>query len=41
MLPGDYKRNYKFKSDKQKDKISYIIAIIISVVAFLAIWFLV
>ncbi len=41
MLPGDYKRNYKFKSDKQKDKIAYIIAIIISVVAFLAIWFLV
>lgn len=41
MLPGDYKRNYKFKTDKKKDRLSYIIAIVISIIAFLAIWFLV
>lgn len=40
MLPGDYKRNYKFRSDKKKDKLSYLIAIIISVIAFLVIWYL-
>jgi hypothetical protein len=41
MLPGDYKRNYKFKTDSKKDRLSYIIAIVISIIAFLAIWFLV
>lgn len=40
MLPGDYKRNYKFKSDKKRDRLSYLIAIIISVIAFLVIWYL-
>ena len=40
MLPGDYKRNYKFRSDKKKDRASYIIAIILSVIAFLLIWYL-
>ncbi|SMC66552.1 hypothetical protein SAMN04488101_10240 [Pedobacter nyackensis] len=40
MVPGDFKRNYRFKSDKNKDKLSYIIAIIISVIAFLLIWYL-
>lgn len=40
MLPGDYKRNYKFRSDKKRDRLSYLIAIIISVIAFLVIWYL-
>ena len=40
MLPGDYKRDYKFRSDKKKDRVSYLIAIIISVIAFLVIWYL-
>lgn len=40
MLPGDYKRDYKFRSDKKKDRVSYLIAIIISVIAFLLIWYL-
>lgn len=40
MLPGDYKRDYKFRSDKKKDRVTYIIAIAISVIAFLLIWFL-
>lgn len=38
-LPGDFKRDYKFKSDKKRDRLSYIIAIIISVIAFALIWF--
>lgn len=40
MLPGDFKRAYKFRSDKKKDRITYIIAIVISIIAFLIIWFL-
>jgi hypothetical protein len=40
MLPGDYKRDYKFRSDKKKDRVSYLIAIIVSVIAFLLIWYL-
>lgn len=40
MLPGDYKRNYKFRSDTKKDRVSYLIAIILSVIAFLLIWYL-
>lgn len=39
QLPSDFKRDYKFKSDKKRDRMSYIIAIIISVVAFLILWF--
>jgi len=39
-LPSDYKRNYKFKSDRSKDRLSYIIAIVISAIAFLLIWYL-
>nr|WP_262707088.1 hypothetical protein [Pedobacter schmidteae] len=39
-LPSDYKREYKFKSDQKKGRMAYIIAIIISVIAFLLIWFL-
>ncbi|MDR6784285.1 hypothetical protein ABIE26_002326 [Pedobacter africanus] len=39
-LPSEYKRNYKFKSDTKKDRFSYIIAILISIIAFLLIWYL-
>ncbi|HKG07378.1 MAG TPA: hypothetical protein VKB19_13000 [Pedobacter sp.] len=39
QLPGDFKRNYKFKSDKKKDRLSYIIAIILSAIAFALIWY--
>ncbi|MEJ2904363.1 hypothetical protein WAE58_18120 [Pedobacter panaciterrae] len=39
-LPSEYKRNYKFKSDRRKDRLSYIIAIVISAIAFLLIWYL-
>lgn len=40
QLPSNYKRNYKFKSNPKKDRLSYIIAIIISVIAFVLIWYL-
>jgi hypothetical protein len=39
QLPSDFKRNYKFKSDKKKDRLSYIIAIVISAIAFLLLWY--
>jgi len=39
-LPSEYKRDYKFKSDKKNDRTSYIIAIVISAIAFALIWFL-
>ncbi|WP_276089840.1 hypothetical protein [Pedobacter sp. JY14-1] len=41
MQLSDYKRKYRYKSDQSKHKLSYTIAIIISIVAFLLIWFLV
>jgi hypothetical protein len=39
-LPSDYKRDYKFKSDKNRDKMNYIIAIVVSIIAFLVLWYL-
>lgn len=39
-LPSDYKREYKFKSDQKKDRLSYIIAIVISIIAFALLWYL-
>lgn len=38
-LPSDFKRDYRFKSDKKRDRLSYIIAIVISIIAFILIWF--
>jgi hypothetical protein len=38
MLPGDFKRNYKFRSNSNKDRWNYIIAIVVSIVAFYLIW---
>ena len=40
MLPADLKkRNYRFKSNTRKDRLNYIIAIIVSAVAFVVLWF--
>lgn len=39
QLPGDFKRKYRYKSNPRKDRLNYIIAIIISIAAFLLIWF--
>lgn len=39
MQPGDFKRKYRFKSDPKSGRWNYTIAIIISIVAFLLIWF--
>lgn len=40
LLPGDFKRKYKYKSDRKKDRAAYLIAIVISAIAFLLLWFL-
>lgn len=40
MLFGDFKRKYNYKSDTSSGGGSYWLAIIISVIAFLVIWFL-
>ncbi len=40
MLPGDFLRKYKFKSDTSSAKGSYWLAIIISAIAFALIWYL-
>jgi hypothetical protein len=39
-LASDYKRDYRFKSDTKRDRKNYIIAIVLSIVAFLLIWYL-
>jgi hypothetical protein len=39
QLPSDFKREYKFRSDKKRDRLSYIIAIVVSIIAFILIWF--
>ncbi len=31
-LPSDFKRDYKFKSNPKKDRLSYLIAIVISII---------
>lgn len=38
MQPSDFKRKYNFKSNSSGDRKSYILAIIISIIAFLVIW---
>jgi hypothetical protein len=38
-LPGNFKRNYKFRSDKKKDRLSYIIALVLSAIAFAILWY--
>jgi len=39
QLPGDFKRKYKFKSDRKKDRLGYIIAIAVSAIALLLLWY--
>lgn len=40
MVPSEFKkRNYKYKSNPRKDRLNYIIAIVVSAVAFWLIWF--
>ncbi len=38
-LPSDFKRDYRFKSDPKKDRLSYTIAIIISIIVVLLMWY--
>ncbi|MEJ2882978.1 hypothetical protein [Pedobacter sp. GR22-6] len=38
-LPSDYKRDYKFKSDPKKDRLSYTIAIILSIIVIAIMWY--
>jgi len=39
LLPGDFKRKYRFKSDTKKDRLGYIIAIALSALALLFLLF--
>ena len=39
-LPSDFKRNYRYKSDPRKDRLSYIIGIIISIIVLFLFWYL-
>ena len=39
MQLGDFKRKYNYKSDTSGSKGSYILAIIISIIAFVLIWY--
>lgn len=41
MVPGDYKRKYKFRTDTSKEKKYFNIAIIISIIMIIALWFLI
>ena len=38
-LPSDFKRDYRFKSDPKKDRLSYTIAIILSAIVILLMWY--
>jgi hypothetical protein len=40
MQPGDFKRKYKFRSSTRNERRNINIAIIISIIAFLLIYFL-
>lgn len=39
-LPSDFKRNYRYKSDPRKDRMSHIIGIILAAVALFLLWYL-
>ena len=39
QLPGDFKRKYQFKSDRKNEQKGYIIAIVISAIALLLLWY--
>ena len=39
LTPGQFKRDYKFKSNRKGDRVGYIIAITISAIVILLLWF--
>ncbi|MDQ8054117.1 MAG: hypothetical protein REI78_13870 [Pedobacter sp.] len=39
--PGDYKRNYHFKSDTSKEKRYFNISIIVSIIILIVVWLLI
>jgi hypothetical protein len=39
MAFGEFKRKYRYKSDTSSDNRSYWLAIVISVIAFIVIWY--
>jgi hypothetical protein len=39
MLPGNYKRKYKFRTDTSKEQKVFNITIIVSIVLVVALWF--
>jgi hypothetical protein len=41
MLPGDYKRKYRFKTDTTKERRYMNIAIIVSLILVMILWFLI
>ncbi len=41
MLPSDYKRKYRFKTDTSKEKKYMNISIIISVIILIVLWYLI
>lgn len=40
MLPGDYKRKYKFRTDTSKEKKYMNIALIITFIVLMVLWYL-
>lgn len=40
MQLGNFKRNYRYKSDTSSGRTGYWLAILISIIAFLVIWYL-
>jgi cytochrome c1 len=41
MLPSDYKRKYKFKTDTSKERKYMNIAIIVSLIMMIILWYLI
>lgn len=39
MLPGDYKRKYKFRTDTSKEQKVFNITIAVSILLVIALWF--
>jgi len=40
MLPGDYKRKYKFRTDTSKEKKYMNIALIVTLIVLMVLWYL-
>jgi len=41
MLPGDYKRKYKFRTDTSKEKKYMNIALIVTLIVLMVLWYLI